>query len=291
MWTLPIPSVDDVDDQLTAALTDSNDNLIYDISVAERAALMAVYQAYDALLGQPGAALTPAILAACRPHLAQAYDQVQIGRRLASLRSTLIGSTDVCPYCGFGEPTQLDHYLPKIDYGEIAIYPHNLVPCCGPCNNSKRTVQPGVGQGSFIHPYFEPLPETIFLDAAVEFDAEGALDVTFNIVEGSVEEPLRTMLVYQLVRLKLNDRYPRQINKFLSEQRVAILMVRETGEGPGPVAEYFTRSAISLSQIFGPNDWRVALVRALSQAEAFCADPGSYLGQRGEAPAEALPAM
>lgn len=285
-----MPSVDDVDDQLTAALTDANENVIYDISAAERAALMAVYQAYDALHGQPNAVLTPAVLAVCRPHLAQAYDQVQIGRRLASLRADLLGSTEVCPYCGFGEPTQLDHFLPKINYGEIAIYPRNLVPCCGPCNNSKRTVQPGIGQGSFIHPYFEPLPATIFLDAAVQFDAEGALDVTFNIVEGSVEEPLLSMLRYQLVRLKLNDRYPKQINKFLSEQRVAILMVHETGEGPGPVAEYFTRSAVSLSQIFGTNDWRVALVRALSQTDVFCADPGSYLGQRGAVPAEALPA-
>lgn len=286
-----MPSVDDVDDQLTAALTDGYDNVIYDISAAERAALMAVYQAYDAFLGQPDEALTPAILAACRPHLAQAYDQVQIGRRLASLRSALLAPTDVCPYCGFGEPTQLDHYLPKIDYGEIAIYPHNLVPCCGPCNNSKRTVQPGVGQGSFIHPYFEPMPDTVFLDAAIQFDAEGALDVTFNIIEGSVEDPLWNMLRYQLVRLKLNERYPRQINKFLSEQRVAILMVRETGEGPGPVANYFAKNAVSLSQIFGPNDWRVALVRALAQTEVFCADPGSYLGNRGEAAPEALPAV
>lgn len=217
MWTLPLPSVDDVDLQLTTALTLVNGEPVYALSGAERAAIQAVYAAYDALLGQPGPALTSPALDACRHHLAAGYNQVQIGQRLAALRSLLLASTDVCPYCGFGEPTDLDHYLPRSLYEALAVYPRNLVPSCGPCNNAKRAFVPGVGPApGLIHAYFQQLPDLEFLRADVAF-AIGMLDVTFMIETGVVGAPLEQMLQYQLPRMKLNARCPRQINKFLSE--------------------------------------------------------------------------
>src|SRR3546814_13583997 len=81
-------------------------------------------------------------------------------------RSVLLASTDACPYCGFGEPRDLDHYLPRSGYGELAIYPNNLVPSCSPCNNAKRTVVPGQGAAhgpGLIHAYFQALSDPDFL--------------------------------------------------------------------------------------------------------------------------------
>ena len=233
MWTLPPPDVADVDAQLTAAFTYANGEPVYALSPIERAAVLTVYQAYDALLGQPDPSLTPAALAACRQNIREGYGQVQIGGRLAALRASLLASTDVCPYCGFGEPTELDHYLPKTQYDELAIYPRNLVPSCGPCNNAKRTIVPGVPPGpGLIHAYFQALPDAVFMRADVVF-AGGALDVTFRIETAALSPALAAMLQFQLVRLKLNDRYPRQINKFLSEQRTntAMVCVRDLQSG------------------------------------------------------------
>ncbi len=62
--------------------------------------------------------------------------------------------------------------------------------------------------------------------------AAGALDVTFRIEAGILNPALAQMLQFQLGRLKLNERYPRQINKFLFEQRTAILMFKEFGPIP-----------------------------------------------------------
>ena len=275
MWTLPPPDITAVDAQLTTALTYANGASVYVLSAVERAAVFAVYQAYDALLGQPDPSLLPAALAACRQHIRDGYDQVQIGGRLKALRASLLTSITVCPYCGFGEPTELDHYLPKSHYGELAIYPRNLVPSCGPCNNAKRTIVPGAAPGpGLIHPYFHELRNEVFMRADVGF-AAGALEVTFRIEAGTIEAGLAQMLQFQLNRLKLNERYPRQINKFLFEQRTAILMFKDEA-----LTNYFLRSAESLTATFGRNDWRAALLESLATNPVFCAAPEAYLGTR-----------
>jgi hypothetical protein len=258
---------------------------VHALTIAERAAILAVYAAYDQLLGQPNHNLLPVELAGCRAHLEDAYSQVQIGGRLESLRGQLLATTDVCPYCGFGEPTQLDHYLPISEYGELAIYPRNLVPSCGPCNNAKRAHIAVAGPG-FIHAYFQQLPAQPFFHADVIYDA-GALDVTFHIDEGALGAALAQRLRFQLARLKLNDRYPKQINKFLSEQRPGIMLLQSLPNSSQQLATYFMGAAATLSPTFGINDWRPALLRALATTLEFCADPEAYYGQKPAVPGAA----
>ena len=91
---------------------------------------------------------------------------------------------------------------------------------------------------------------------------------------------LAAMLQFQLVRLKLNDRYPRQINKFLFEQRTGMVLFKEIGLPAAQLASYLRRSASSLAASFGRNDWRPALLETLAANEAFCAAPEDYLGTR-----------
>lgn len=278
MWLLPAQELGDVDQALDTALTYVNGVAIYALSHAERAAIHAVYQLYDALAGQPHADLTPAILNTARSPLYAAYDQVQIGGRLAKLRERILASTNQCPYCGFGEPRDLDHYLPRSAFGELAIYPRNLIPSCSPCNNAKRTVVPGLEPASgpsLIHAYFQELPNVEFLRADVTFE-EGTLQVQYRVDGGGLDPVLTTKLQFQLDRLKLNDRYKGQINKFLSEQRAAMLMFREIDAVL--FGEYLMRCANSLGESFGRNDWRPALLRALAANSDFCSSPADYLG-------------
>lgn len=288
MWTMTAQDVSDVDSQLTTALTRADGTAVYMLSPAERAAILAVYKAYDALLGQPALCLRPPSLLGCRTHLSASYSQVQIGGRLEKLRSKILASADICPYCGFGEPTQLDHYLPKSIFDELAIYPNNLIPSCGPCNNAKRTVAPGLGPvhgQSLIHAYFENLPDTIFLSAEATF-VSGALNVSFRIDGAGLDLELFRKLSFQLERLKLNSRYQKQINKYLSEQRTAIMIF---GESPGGLAEFLEKSAQSMarSRNFGSNDWRVALLRALASNDDFCNSPELYCGVEDASEVEA----
>ena len=53
------------------------------------------------------------------------------------IREELSEAADTCPYCGFGEPVTLDHYMPESIYKELATCRLNLVPICWKCNNKK----------------------------------------------------------------------------------------------------------------------------------------------------------
>jgi hypothetical protein len=276
VWSLPAPLTNGVIDQLNTALTYANGTPVYQLTAPERQAILAVYAAYDQLAGQPNPQLLPVALAGCADHLEGAYNQVQKNARLATMREGLLSATDVCPYCGYGDPTDLDHYLPKNVYKALAIYPRNLVPSCGPCNNAKRAYVPAAGTG-FLHTYLEALPQVPFLSAQVQY-AAGSLRVTFAIDPANIGQPLADRLTFHLDRLSLNDRYIRQINKFLSEQRPGLKHLLGVPGSPALLANYFNEAANDFDGLFGLNDWRAALFRGLSGSAPFLHSAKQYFG-------------
>ena len=278
MWILPKPKVDDVDDHLAKALTVKG-KPVYVLSAEERAAVFAVYRAYDSLLGQPHPCLTPTVLDECAVHIRNGYRRhVQSGGRLAALRASLLNISDTCPYCGFGEPTELDHYLPKSEFEELAIYPRNLIPSCSACNKAKGALVPGKEpDASLIHAYFQVLPDVKFMRADVSFTAN-TLNVTFRIEGETLNPQLATMLEFQLERFKLSERYDQQLNKFLSEQRAGFRLFKKGGLSHSHVTEYLLESKKVMAEIFGLNDWRPVLMEGLAANKEFCAAPEKYLG-------------
>ena len=69
------------------------------------------------------------------------------------LQSPLLGK---CPFCGFGQTSTLDHYLPKAKYPQFSVLPFNLVPSCLDCNlNSKKTTIATTAEEQILHPYFD----------------------------------------------------------------------------------------------------------------------------------------
>lgn len=77
------------------------------------------------------------------------------------VRKELMSKVQKCPYCSINEPSQLDHYMDKGNYGQLATCRLNLVPLCGTCNWLKedRTYK------DFIHPYYQKFPHAPFLIA------------------------------------------------------------------------------------------------------------------------------
>ena len=60
----------------------------------------------------------------------------------------------VCPYCGYGEICEIDHFLPKSIYPEFSVFYFNLVPSCHICNSKKSNKK-----NICIHPYFEDIKD------------------------------------------------------------------------------------------------------------------------------------
>jgi hypothetical protein len=193
---------------------------------------------------------------------------VQEAGRLSGLRARLKAKARKCPYCGFGEVSELDHHLPRSVYRALAIYASNLIPCCHVCNNRKRALAAESPEEQFAHVYLENLPDERFMTAQVAVSPNG-LQVEFSIqmCPGMTTE-LLGRLRYQFDRFGLNSRYQAEVNVLLGSLRVAI---EDTGNaGPGALRSFLERSRNSLQAEFGINDWRSALVHALAESDAFC---------------------
>ncbi|WP_276127094.1 HNH endonuclease [Mycolicibacterium septicum] len=65
------------------------------------------------------------------------------------LRSS--GPNGYCAYCRYQNAGTLDHFLPKAEFGMLAIEPWNLVPCCTECNGNRNERSP---DSRLIHPNF-----------------------------------------------------------------------------------------------------------------------------------------
>ncbi|MEZ0018229.1 HNH endonuclease [Sinorhizobium fredii] len=96
--------------------------------------------------------------------------QQGIERRTYEAIKTLTGD---CPYCGFGEVWEVDHYLSQHGFPELNVLPRNLVPICHPCNHKKTTTPPVDENSSFIHPYYDRLPNERWLFAGLAIEENG----------------------------------------------------------------------------------------------------------------------
>lgn len=175
---------------------------------------------------------------------------------------------DQCPYCGFGEVTDLDHYLPKSIYKALSVYPRNLIPSCSRCNRAKHAHVPEAQSQGMLHPYFAQIPQVRFFVADVDF-SKNALTTNFKIESATIDAKLGQSLNFQLTRLKLNERYPKQINTFLFGLRTGLAELIETND-PALLREFLRRSALDMENRFGVNDWRSALLFGLSANDEFC---------------------
>jgi hypothetical protein len=295
--TLPLPARDLAREHLTSALEVYERNGQqhgYAASDAEVDAVIALYDAYDAAAGSPSDPLKgPELDVALRTAIQEGYELTQVGRRLASIRTSLMKDVERCPICGISAPRTLDHYLPKANYHPLAIYVRNLVPICADCNQSKGAAAPANPAERFIHPYLEMLPVERFLRAEVMIQ-NGGLLAEFGL-DPAIELPeiMASRLNYQLRRLRLNARYAQEINSYLTSQTTGLHICFDA-LGPDGVRDYLSRQASVEFEQFHLNHWRPVLLLALCNHDDFCAGafrdvlPTAPLAISPVAPQEAL---
>lgn len=82
---------------------------------------------------------------------------VGIGKPARHIYDLLLASAPrrKCPFCGFGQATTLDHYLPKTKFPILSVLPWNLVPACKDCNTGKSSAIATSEHEQTLHPYFE----------------------------------------------------------------------------------------------------------------------------------------
>ncbi len=186
------------------------------------------------------------------------YDQVK----------ALVGK---CPYCGFGEVWEVDHYLPKNTFPELNILPKNLVPICHPCNHIKLMNLPEASNKSLLHPYFDNLPmeRWLFADLTIE---EGGPVLEYHVRLDSGHGAISERLGHHFEKLKLSHRMKVQSAQILVEIQATI--EEFLGEmGPDGLKEHFQSAGEKIFRTHG-NTMEMAAYFAAAENENYCS--GAY---------------
>ena len=193
---------------------------------------------------------------------------------MAGLRSAILNRTIAarCPLCGLNESSTLDHYLPKEQFPEFAVFPPNLLPCCAPCNTRKldKVVENDSNVRLFIHPHFDDIPHVRFLAACVALTLDALALSFFMIKPADMSAPTFRRLDSHFVRLNLSDRYRRMGLEHLGGQYGALKRAYGPREEAERVSTELLREAEDFEDLYGPNYWLSILYRALSAVDAFC---------------------
>jgi hypothetical protein len=92
--------------------------------------------------------------------------QNQAGRKIYDELKSL-APLNKCPFCGVGQVSTLDHYLPKDKFPTFAVLPYNLVACCSDCNKGKLSSYSTSQDSQVLHPYYDDFTQEQWLFAKV----------------------------------------------------------------------------------------------------------------------------
>jgi len=173
----------------------------------------------------------------------------------------------ICPLCGVGHVSTLDHHLPKSTFPALAVTPANLIPSCFDCNRQKLVARPTCSEEETLHPYFDDFTREQWLHADV-------LEETSPILRFLVRPPqgwddlrsaraARHLCVFKLGRL---------YRTYAAEELVNIrdsLAEEHVRAGSNGIRQYL-REAADSREAACLNSWQTATYKALSSSEWFC---------------------
>lgn len=184
------------------------------------------------------------------------------GHKFFYIRQSLFKLTDFCPMCGFGEPSQLDHYMPKSQYQSLSLCRLNLVPVCSICNNKKRDKE----YHQFIHPYYVEFPKNvIFLTVNIHVNEhEHILSWKYSIDVRGLGKELGEKINSQVSSIKLLSRLQKASNLFLSEMFCCANFASDES-----LKDFLKNQMNKMIYLYKQNDWRSALLKALFLSPKF----------------------
>jgi hypothetical protein len=194
-------------------------------------------------------------------------------KSLDSLRDKLlypdVNDFDECPFCGIGEPSTLDHYLPKEEFPEFSIFSKNLIPICSPCNSSYKGAKwIENGERLFIHTYFDIFPAQAFFTASIKVGVK--LSLAFNALHVPAHIDFSDLFSRHFEKLKLNDRYKRKAASEIARKQRRFEAIFRKSSSPIDVASALLQEAVNLRAEYSHNHWKPVLYEALSRSPDFC---------------------
>lgn len=183
-----------------------------------------------------------------------------------TIYDTLRAASGICPLCGQRDVGTLDHYLPKSLHPALAVTPINLIPACMPCNKKKSDVHPATAAEQTLHPYFDVIDDTRWLQA--EILQTIPISIRFSAVPSPAwVAPLPERVQRHFTFLKLATLYATHAATELGNIKYS-LHLRSNSAGAAGVRLHLEEAAESCRQN-QRNSWQTALYEALSVSAWF----------------------
>lgn len=176
-------------------------------------------------------------------------------------------SSKICPLCGHGKVTTVDHHLPKAHYPALTVTPINLVPACSDCNKLKDDVISTAASRQTIHPYYD------------DFDSEQWLFADINQIERvfyfhakkprSWSQTKFLRAKFHLKTFELATLFSLHAVEELNDRLLTLEKILAAG-GPQEVMDDFLDTAESCKSNH-LNSWKTAMYQALANSPWSCA--------------------
>ena len=177
------------------------------------------------------------------------------------VRQDLFTNVTLCAMCAINETNELDHFMNKSRYGQLACCRLNLVPTCGRCNNLKRSGK----YSKYVHAYYDIYPNVDFLIAKIRI-VNNQIVINFSIDKSVLQTnpSLANKTDNQFIKLKLNKRLQIAGIQYIYDEFGSF-----RGTTDEELNEYLESRLDYCLSIYGRNDWRTSLMRELNQNNAF----------------------
>lgn len=180
--------------------------------------------------------------------------------QLYYVRRELIANVQKCPYCSINKPSQLDHFVDKSKYGQLATCRLNLVPLCSICNWLKSSKD----YSGFTHPYYQTFPKQPFLIAVCRIVKQRVV-FDFRIDSAVIiDECLFNRLNNQVNATKLQSRLREATQEFIYNEFANCFASNKK-----ELETYLDCEERKMCRIYHLNDWRTAVIRGLKACDQF----------------------
>lgn len=235
--------------------------------------VLAHYRHYLDRLGEAGGPSPDRRISACDLEVLTENAKYLSLVQFSSLRADVLAAASAlkCPYCYQLRASQVDHYLPKSQFGEYAIYAPNLVPICGECNGKKldRYRRPGGGR-RYLHPYFDQLPSgpTRYLAATLKVGA--SVTISYEVAHPSgMSDELWAILDNQFRDLDLGRRYMEEASEMMMNM-LNSFYAHFTRGGSEELNRQLLIECKSKTLRYGVNHWWPTALSSLAGSTDFC---------------------
>ena len=242
----------------------------YEVIYQRRATNTTLYESRKSRHGHPGDIVVGNVTKA---NLVNLYEDcfVKTGTSGRAIYNAIRASSDgLCPLCGIGIVSTLDHYLPKARYPLYSVHPHNLVPACMDCNKGKGSTVLNSSIEEPLHPYFVSqhfIDEHWIIAKIIE-----TIPVTaqfYPVPLTAWDQTCQQRAVNHFNDFKLASRYKIQASLLFTmfTDRVSELKHEQCFSTEEIQANFLARS-----QTLPPNSITRALMGAIAESEWFCSE-------------------